>query len=276
MIELKLLRRLKNEPYSEYVLAQDITVTELKKMYSIYEKYYDNTRYSIFETDFLAKTGVFLIRKPKNREIVGFSTVTECDIKVGSKTHHAFFSGDTVIEKEYWGSRALQRAMYRFLVQFKMRYPTQPVYWMLISKGFKTYLLLANNYYSYYPNLDNQNNHLEEIVEAYCEQYFSKYYNSDTKLLDFGDDYQPLNENVAPITDEMRAESAKIAFFEQKNPTWATGTELPCIGEITWRDIGQYVERFINKGMSLGRKDNHKVEVIKAKKTLEVSEEKVA
>ena len=92
MIELKLLRRLKNEPYSEYVLAQDITVTELKKMYSIYEKYYDNTRYSIFETDFLAKTGVFLIRKPKNREIVGFSTVTECDIKVGSKTHHAFFS----------------------------------------------------------------------------------------------------------------------------------------------------------------------------------------
>ncbi len=55
------------------------------------------------------------------------------------KPRHAFFSGDTIIEKEYWGNRALTCAMYRYIVSFKLRYPLVPVYWILISKGFKTY-----------------------------------------------------------------------------------------------------------------------------------------
>lgn len=253
MLELKLMRRLKNEPYSEYVLVGQVSVVDLKKMYSIYEKYYDNTRYSIFETDFLAKTGVFLIRHPKTNEIVGFSTVTECDIEVKGKIHHAFFSGDTVIEKEFWGNRALQRACYRFIIQFKMRYPTEKVYWILISKGFKTYLLLANNYYTYYPHHNGEHQHLQALVDGYCKQYFEKYYDTKSGLLNFGDDYQPLNEDVAPITEEMRAKNPKINFFEQLNPTWKEGTELPCIGEITWRDLSRYVERFLNKATSLGK-----------------------
>ncbi len=148
MIELKLLRQLKKEPFSQYKRTGDVTVQELKRMYSIYQIYYANTRYEIFERDFLEKTGVFFIIEPKNKQIVGFSTVMERDFVVNGKARHAFFSGDTIIEKQYWGNRALTRAMFRYIINFKFRHPRTPVYWILISKGFKTYLLLANNYYS--------------------------------------------------------------------------------------------------------------------------------
>lgn len=76
MIEFKLIRLLKNESYSAYKKCSQVTVQELKRIYGIYQKYYANTRYEIFECDFLEKTGVFLIFEPKNKQIVGFSTVS--------------------------------------------------------------------------------------------------------------------------------------------------------------------------------------------------------
>ncbi len=256
MMEFKLLRQIKKEPYSLYKRTDDITVQELKRMYGIYQKYYANTRYEIFERDFLEKTGVFFIIEPKNNQIVGFSTVMERDFIVDGKARHAFFSGDTIIEKEYWGNRALTRAMFRYIISFKFRHPRTPIYWILISKGFKTYLLLANNYYSYYPHYGEKNAHLKDFVESYCKEYFSEYYNHETGLLNFGEDYQPLKADVAPITHDMRENNTKIAFFEDKNPTWVDGTELPCIGELRWSDLYRYVNRFLTKTTSVSKHDS--------------------
>jgi hypothetical protein len=245
----------RQEPTGVFRPIAKFSERDLQQMYSIYQKYYENTRYDLFTRDFRKKTGAFLILHPRTREIVGFSTVLNCDIKIGNKVSHAFFSGDTVIEKEFWGSRALQRCMYRYLLTMKAKHPFEPVYWMLISKGFKTYLLLANNYYGYWPHPDGECDRLQPIVEAYCEQYFSEYYDRTTGVLNFGDDYQPLKGDVAPITDEMRQKSPKIRFFEERNPMWEKGTELPCIGEIVWGDIFKYVQRFATKSTSQGKAD---------------------
>lgn len=172
------------------------------------------------------------------------------------------FFGDTIIEEAYWGSRALQRAMFRYVINFKIKHTTQPIYWILISKGFKTYLLLANNYCTYYPNIENENQHLEKYVKAYCDQFFSEYYDEKNKLIDFGDNYQCLKADVAPITDEMRLKNNKISFFEKCNPTWVNGTELPCIGEITWTDLMIIAKRFVTKSKSKGAiKTTHPVQV---------------
>jgi hypothetical protein len=252
MLELKLLRKLKREPYSEYKSVSDLSYLDMKSMYAIFEQYYLNTTFQLFKSDLLEKTGVFIVRDPKENRLVGFSTILERDFLVDGKARHAFFSGDTIIEKAYWGSRALQRAMYRYVIRYKLRYPTKPVYWMLISKGFKTYLLLANNYYTYYPHYDQKHQHLQKYVESYCRQYFPNYFDEKTGLLDFGENYQALRPDVAPISMEMREENGKIAFFERCNPTWVNGTELPCIGEIHWKDLYRYVQRFLTKSKSKG------------------------
>lgn len=252
---MALFKRSSSEPIGKFQPLHKFTERDFEQMYSIYQKYYENTRYDIFVRDFLKKTGAFLVLHPKTKQIVGFSTVLDCDIRVGDKIHHAFFSGDTVIEKEFWGSRALQKCKYRYLLMLKAKYPFEPIYWMLISKGFKTYLLLANNYYSYWPHPDGECQHLAPLVDAYCKQYFEDHYDAQKAILNFGDDYQPLKGDVAPITDDMLDRNAKIRFFQQSNPDWAKGTELPCIGEITWTDIVKYVGKFSTKAMSQGRVD---------------------
>lgn len=256
MLELKRLRKLKKEPYSEFVKVKDLKPRDIEKMFNIYSNYYSNTVFEIFERDLLEKTGVFIIREPKKDFLVGFSTVMERNFTVNGKTAHAFFSGDTIIEEAYWGSRALQRAMFRYVMTFKLRHTGVPIYWMLISKGFKTYLLLANNYYHYYPNPENKDEYLKDYVEAYCREYFAEYYDDESKLIDFGENYQCLKPDVAPITEEMRQKNRKIEFFEECNPSWVQGTELPCIGELRWVDILQTAVRFVKKSSLKKNKSN--------------------
>lgn len=230
----------------------DIDVHDIRQMYAVYSQYYDNTTWDIFLHDLSKKTGAFLVRKESDGRVVGFSTVMNCEVKVGRKTVRAVFSGDTVIERAYWGSRCLQFAFYKYLIAEKVRNPRQSVYWLLISKGYKTYLLLANNFYSFYPRQDQHDEHLADIVDAYCEQMFPGYYDREKGILDFGSDYQPLRGDVAEISDHMMRENPKIRFFEERNPEWRRGTELPCLGEITWACLAKFAARYLAKPVSKG------------------------
>ena len=235
-----------------YHRIADIDVHDIRQMYAVYSQYYDNTTWEVFLHDLSRKTGAFLVRKVSDGRVVGFSTLMICDITVGRRTVHAMFSGDTVIERAFWGSRALQLEFYKFLLAEKLRNPRRPIYWLLISKGYKTYLLLANNFYNFYPRVDQQDHDLADIVDAYCEQMFPAYYRREKGILDFGADYQPLRGDVAEINDRMRLENPKIRFFEERNPEWQRGTELPCIGEITWKDLAKFVTRYLTKPISKG------------------------
>lgn len=235
-----------------YHRIADIDVHDIRQMYAVYSQYYDNTTWDVFLHDLSKKTGAFLVRKVSDGRVVGFSTLMICDIAVGRKRVHALFSGDTVIERAFWGSRALQLEFYKFLIAEKIRNPRRPIYWLLISKGYKTYLLLANNFYNFYPRPDQQDHDLADIVDAYCEQMFPAYYRRDSGILDFGADYQPLRSDVAEINDRMRLENPKIRFFEERNPEWQRGTELPCIGELTWSCLAKFAARYLTKPISKG------------------------
>ena len=238
-----------------YRSINKIDVHEIRQMYGIYCQYYENTSWDIFLRDLSKKTGAFLMICPKEQRVVGFSTIMTTDMTVQGKAARGVFSGDTIIEKAYWGSRALQLAFYKFLLTEKARYPLKTIYWLLISKGFKTYLLLANNFVTYYPNPENKHSYLSGVVDEYCQQMFAEYYDADKQVLDFGGDYQCLKGDVAGITDTMRRENQKINFFEQCNPEWRRGTELPCVGVFDFKNLSQYVVRYLTKATSNGRKD---------------------
>lgn len=239
---------------ASYSRIAKIDVHVIRQMYKVFSQYYENTSWEVFLHDLSKKTGAFILRNPTGR-VVGFSTVMTCRIQVGGRPVHGVFSGDTIIERAYWGSRALQLEFFKFLIAEKARHPLRPIYWFLISKGFKTYLLLANNFYTYFPRHDGQDEYLGDIVDAYCEQMFPAYYQRERRLLDFGHDYSPLRGDVAEITERMRHENSKIRFFEGCNPEWRRGTELPCVGEVSWKDLLRFTVRYATKPISKGRLD---------------------
>ena len=223
---------------ADFYPLDKITDDDVNVMHSVFVKYYHNANYKTFVQDLRKKIGAILIKKVDDGTIVGFSTIGIIKKEINKKKCLGIFSGDTVIEKEYWGLPNLQTEFLRFMVKTRIKNPLTNIYWFLISKGYKTYLLMANNWANYYPRYDkNDDEKRKSIVKTFSNHFFEGYYDEDTGLLKFGDDYQRLKEDVAEITEDMKKKYPKISFFEEVNPTWREGTELPCIGDISWSFI---------------------------------------
>jgi hypothetical protein len=231
---------------ARYRAIDRVSPADVLTMYNIFSRYYENADLDTFLRDMSRKTGVFLLTN-QDRQIVGFSTVALMDLDIGKRRMKGVFSGDTIIERDYWGSRALPLAFFLYLVRVVVRYPLTPVFWLLISKGYKTYLLMANNFFRFYPHPEQRYQKYAELIPKYCEELFPGYYDPARGVLDFGHDYQKLRGDVAPITDHERQASAAIRFFEQCNPEWQRGTELPCVGRAGFPDAFRYLFRFLGK-----------------------------
>jgi len=220
-----------------------VSVVDIQQMYDVFRRYYDLRDLDTFVRDLSKKTAIVIVRERESNRVVGFSTLLAMDIKVGGKTARGVFSGDTIMEKEYWGSKALNNRIAQYMFAEKLRNLGKPVYWMLISKGYKTFLLLTNNFMAYYPNRENRHPHLKKVVEHYCDRLFPGCYDEKTGVLDFGDRSMFLKGEVAGITEEMREAQPNIAFFEERNPEWARGTELPCVGVLDMPNFLRFAMR---------------------------------
>lgn len=234
---------------ARYFPLSKISVPLARSMYEVYCQYYDNVSLDLFTKDMAEKKGVIVMSDKATKRVVGFSTIKVVDLEVKGKKARGVFSGDTILEKQYWGSRALHMRFFFWMALQKVLHPMTPLFWLLISKGYKTYLLLANSFpsASYYPNHEGRSPHFEPLVKSYCDTLFSGYYCEQRKVLDFGDGYTHLKSDVAGITEEMRTSNPKIDFFEKKNPEWRRGTELPCIGEVTFSLVLSYPLSLIKK-----------------------------
>jgi len=214
-----------------------VSVAHIRQMYALYETYYENTALDIFLSDLSKKSGVILVERASDNQLVGFSTQTFFDLKVDGKRVRGIFSGDTVIDKAYWGNNALANTFYRRLIIERFKRPFTPFYWFLISKGFKTYLLMTNNFYNYYPNVNGKDDKYKSITKAYCSALFPESFDADKMLLDFGDDYVRLKETIAEITPELKSANKHIAFFDKVNPSWRRGTEVPCLAACDYESL---------------------------------------
>ncbi|MEM8594432.1 MAG: hypothetical protein AAGF06_06415 [Pseudomonadota bacterium] len=151
--------------------------------------------------------------------MVGFSTLNIYKFNSDNgKSRLGLFSGDTIVEKEYWGkSFALQASFVKYCLKFLIKNPFAEKYWLLISKGYKMYMLLAKKFVDYYPH-PHRNEQMKPMIKDYCETLFPGYYNESQGILYFGDNYQSLKGGVAEIDDGLKSANSRISFFDEKNP----------------------------------------------------------
>jgi hypothetical protein len=206
---------------------------QIEEMYKLFEMFYENVSFERFKNDLNAKTRVIIMLDNKKR-IQGFSTLYDFDFYHHNKNYRILYSGDTIIAPDYWGTSALTLEFLKNMIILKAKYPTRPVWWFLISKGFKTYLLLANNFINYYPRYDLETPmEQESLIQQLSEKLYPGKYNAQTGVIEFSmEEHERLRESIAPITPELMEKYPKIKFFQQKNPDWKKGHELACIGEV--------------------------------------------
>lgn len=205
---------------------------EINVMWELYARYYDSVTKEKFKNDLFQKQIVIMLYEKKSKILKGFSTQMLNEFEIGGKKCRILFSGDTIIEKEYWGQKTLQFAFTLMMMKIKLQRPLCPLYWILITKGFKTYLLLSNNFKYFWPRFSKKNPHyIQTIMDEYAGRFFQKSYNKEKGLLIFeSGEHEHLKSGVADILEKDLL-NPNIRFFTEKNPNWKRGDELVCVGE---------------------------------------------
>src|SRR5258706_70368 len=136
--------------FSEIGPATRLSLSDRRTLYELLERHYEHVSWMQFEADVAEKDAVIVLRDASGLAC-GFSTQKVMHVTVDGLAVRAIFSGDTIIDPSHWGEQELGRAWCRYVGQVRAADPEPPLYWFLISKGYRTYLYLPVFFKKYYP-----------------------------------------------------------------------------------------------------------------------------
>lgn len=205
---------------------------DVEAMFRLMTRYYLNVSMEIFLRDLVEKDQVILLRDVETYELKGFSTFMSFCVSASGELNRAIFSGDTIIDQEYWGEQELSRSFSRFLLSVSET-SMEPAFWFLICKGYKTYRYLPLNFHQFYPRYDMATPPYEQaVLDEFSSFKFPSEYNREKGTISFSCASECLREGVADVT-EAKMQNPHVRFFVKKNPGYRWGHELACIARLS-------------------------------------------
>lgn len=214
------------------VKRENLSIQEIEVMYRLMTKYYLNVTEEVFLRDLMEKDQVILMSDAKTMELKGFSTFMTFQILIAGSLKKAIFSGDTIIDREYWGEQELSRSFSRYLLSVSDT-SAEPAFWFLICKGYKAYRYLPLNFKNFYPRYDMPTPFCEQsILDAFANHKFSDKYDKARGIVSFSQDAECLKAGIADVT-EARMKNPHVQFFVNNNPGYKKGDELACLARLS-------------------------------------------
>jgi hypothetical protein len=229
--------------HSVVIPAAEIDEPQLTVMLRIMQTYYVNVSAVQFRADLKVKDMVILLCE--DRDIRGFSTWKLDHHQIGQRSVNVIFSGDTIIEKDSWRSLALPIAWGRLMLATQEQFADRELYWLLTSKGYKTYRYLPVFFREFYPSYRRETPDFEKaLLTSLASLKFGNRFDESSGILIASGRDQRLRPGVADIT-EGRRKDRHVAFFEKANPGHARGDELVCLANCQPSNINSFIMRFL-------------------------------
>ncbi len=237
---------------SEVLRAADLEPQLCGELFAIYARHYDYADRGRFLDDLAEKDFVILLRDAGTGAARGFSTQRVLGASVDGRPVRALFSGDTIIDRDAWGEQELVRAWCRLAGRVRAAEPRTPLYWFLISKGYRTYLYLPLFYRDFYPRHDRPAPAFEQgLLDALCERKFGEHYDRGAGLIRFPRSLGQLKRDFADVPPKQRS-NPHVKFFLARNPDFARGVELACLAEIAADNMRGLAQAMLREGEALG------------------------
>jgi len=220
-----------HKTYGECRPVQAIDRRLQQEMFSLLKKYFGNVRRDDFLSDLRDKQYVILLWGGSGK-LVGFST-QKCFTSFfeGAKVG-VIFSGDTIVERAHWGSFALPRAFWQLRQHVASQLEVSRIFWVLISKGIRTYKYLPVYFEEYYPHHERPTpEKYRNFIQRIGAQLFPDRFDPATGIVRSLGQYPYLKEDFHPIPRKHCPPYE--AFYYEKNPHYKRGDELLSIAELS-------------------------------------------
>ena len=233
------------------VSVADVTNSERDQMFSLMEACYEGMERSVFEDDLREKQWVILLEDPIHHVVCGFSTQTLLEADVEGHPTRALFSGDTIVAPEYWARNPLAQVWGQFALSLIDADRPTPLYWFLITKGYKTYRFLPVFFDEFYPRHDRPTPEWARcVIDALGRHKYPTGYDREAGIVRAGDSGCRLRSGVAGIT-ERRLQDPHVRFFAEQNPNHTLGDELCCFAPLTRENFTTAAYRVIGAAPAL-------------------------
>jgi hypothetical protein len=224
--------------------VEDLTCSEKDRMYAVLARYFLGLTRSRFERDLAEKEWAILLTDTSQGEIQGFSTLMRLQIAVDGRPVVAFFSGDTIIHREYWGEAVLPRLWGRHVLAVAKTIQDARVFWFLISSGYRTYRYLPLFFREFYPTYRRRTPPaIKRVMDALGRSKFPSEYEPTRGVIRFAE-ATPLRPGVSTI-GERQLRNRHVAFFVEANPGHANGDELVCLAELRPTNLTKAAQRML-------------------------------
>lgn len=234
------------------VPASSLTREQAARLFVLYSAHYDAADPARFAADLAEKDFVILLREQGGGELRGFSTQKTLEARVEGRRVRALFSGDTLIEREWWGEQELVKAWCRFAGRLWAEEPQAPLYWLLISKGHRTYMYLPLFFTEHWPRPEQGTPAFEaRVMDALAAEKFGDAWKPEKGLLQFPESMGHLKSDLAAVPPG-RSDDARVRFFLSKNPGYSRGDELVCLAPISPSNMRGAARRAMDAGVKDG------------------------
>ncbi len=211
--------------------TSELSAAQIGEMVALFALYYDDVALATFQRDLRAKNWVTLLFDCDAGRLRGFSTLHIYTTTFQQRPVSVVFSGDTVLERVYRGNYDLPRIWIHSVLDLCASLP-RPLYWLLISSGYRTYRYLPLFYRTFYPRHDAATPpETQALIDHLATERFGRQYDPQQGVVRFSQGATPLRAGEGEITDDELADP-NIVFFVARNPGHVRGDELVCLTEI--------------------------------------------
>lgn len=234
---------------SRIVAVEALDGALVDAMFALHAQYFDACDRARFDHDLANKRYVIVLDSP--HALAGFSTVAVDRHDTVSGPALVLFSGDTIIDRDWWGDQTLSRSFARLAGALHAAMPELPLYWLLISKGHRTYRYLALFSRRYFPHHEREDPQLRVLAEQFASARFGAEYDPALGVIRFEQSHGHLKADIAGIPAHVAARP-EAAFFLARNPGYREGDELVCLTRLCVDNLRAAVRSGFEQGMRDG------------------------
>jgi hypothetical protein len=213
------------------------------EMLALLRSHFEGVTAEQFERDLEQKSWVILVEDAQGR-IHGFSTLILWHSTFRSERFRVVYSGDTIMDRQAWGTTALLRSWIDAVHRFARCDGDGKTYWLLICSGYRTYRLLPVFWREFWPRCDAATPpQTRALIDHLAAERFGRSYDRDRGLVRF--------PGAPRLRDELcrvpagRLRDPNVAFFMERNPDWTRGDELVCLCDLSRANLNRAGRRVV-------------------------------
>ncbi len=217
------------------VSRAELSARQVGEMHELLDAHFEGVSFDVFKKDLGEKNWVILLEDGSGC-IRGFSTLLHYRSSFDGRPVSVIYSGDTIVDPECWGSAALPRTWIQSVNRLRARHPGDPLFWLLISSGYRTYRFLPLFWKAFFPRYDSPTPvDVRRLLDQVASERFGDAYHPAEGVVRF-DRPQVLREELLAIPPG-KLEDPHIAFFADRNPGYIHGDELVCLTELAAENL---------------------------------------